>query len=187
VVAPPRLVRPWVPALIAVSVLLCTRSSIADHYVVPSGSMEPTVLTGDRIVVDKLAYGLRVPLTNLRVSEGSEPARGDVIVVASPETGIILLKRIAAVPGDMVEVIGGRVWIDGSPLLSDLGESISLERGGGPDLSRRRIPEGQYLLLGDNRGDSRDGRIFGLVDRGAILGRAVAVYARDGTPTWLGL
>lgn len=182
--------------LAAVAVVLVTRSSFADHYVVPSGSMEPTVEVGDQVCVSKIAYGLRVPTSHAYVVRGSTPARGDVVVLASPTDGQVLLKRVVAVPGDVVAVDAGHVTIDGVPapvserdggLVEELGgrdHPLGAEYGGGPDFGPTRVPANRFLVLGDNRGNSRDGRFFGWVDRDAILGRAVAVCLRDGMPVW---
>jgi signal peptidase I len=91
--------------------------------------------------------------------------------------GSVLLKRVVAVEGDLVEVRDGHVHIDGREVPE---ARISLDAGGGPDLAPVRVPRGKVLLLGDNRGNSRDGRTFGFVDREHVLGRAVSVVARDG-------
>jgi signal peptidase I len=188
-------VRGFASTLAFVLCALAARSSLADHYVVPTGSMLPTVQLGDHVFVDKRAFGLRVPFSSLYLS-GSGPSRFDVVVLESPEDGRILLKRVAAVPGDRVAVRGGRVVIDGAPaeLRADSGELqeilggrshlIQLDYGGGPELEETTIPAGMYLMLGDNRGDSHDGRDFGLVPRKAILGRAAGVFLRDGSFTW---
>jgi signal peptidase I len=158
------------------------RSSLADHYYVPSGSMKPTVEIGDRIVVNKLAYGLRVPFTDTLALRGSTPSRGDVVVLESPVDGITLLKRVVALPGDLVEVRGGRVVIRG--VVQPESHALGLERGGGPDFGPTVVPADRFLVLGDNRGDSMDGRFFGLVKRETILGKAAAVYVRDGKVGW---
>jgi signal peptidase I len=180
----------------AAAVVMVARASFADHYKVPSGSMEPTVEVGDQICVNKAAYGVRLPVTETYVVQGSAPARGDVVVLASPADGEVLLKRVVAVPGDVVEVRDGRVVIGGveAPVrevdggsVEELGgheHALGTGYGGGPDFGPTRVPEGRFLVLGDNRGNSRDGRFFGWVDRGAILGRAAAVCLRDGKPVW---
>ena len=104
----------------AAAVALTARASLADHYRVPSGSMEPTVHVGDRIVVSKLAYGLRLPLTETYLIRYGAPARGDVVVIEPPDDeskhatdsdiiGSVLLKRVVAVAGDLVEVRSGHV------------------------------------------------------------------------------
>ncbi len=188
--------REIVPVLVAAAVVLVARSSLADHYVVPSGSMEPTVQVGDQVCVSKIAYGLRVPTSHTYVVRGSAPARGDVVVLASPTDGEVLLKRVVAVPGDVVEVDSGHVTIDGVPVpvterdgalveeLGGRGHRLGAEYGGGPDFGPTRVPADRFLVLGDNRGNSRDGRFFGWVDREAILGRALAVCLRGNRPVW---
>lgn len=183
----------------ASAIVLVARASFADHYRVPSGSMEPTVAVGDQICVNKAAYGLRVPASEKYVLEGAGPARGDVVVLTSPTDGEVLLKRVVAVPGDVVEVSAGRVAIDGArapvhaedgAVVEEMGgkeHALSTEYGGGPDFGPTLVPKDAYLVLGDNRGNSRDGRYFGWVARGAILGKAVAVCLRGGKLVWKGL
>lgn len=184
--------------LVAGAIVLFARSSLADHYFVPSGSMEPTVHVDDRIFVNKLAYGVRVPLADVYAVELAQPARGDVVVLTSPEDGIVLLKRVVAIPGDRVRVVSGELELNGVhvPVASHDGgvverlgapHAISLDDGGGPDFGPVTLPRDRYLVLGDNRGNSKDGRFFGLVERDAIKGRAVAVIARSGHMTWIGL
>jgi signal peptidase I len=185
--------------LAAAAVALVARSSFADHYVVPTGSMLPTVQLQDHVLVSKLAYGVHLPLVSGYVARFSGPARGDVVVLNAPDTGIVLLKRVAAVPGDRVRVHGGELEVNGKPVPVDerdgvpyesLGatpHALDLSDGGGPDLGPLTLPADRYLVLGDNRGNSRDGRFFGLVDRNAILGHVEGVLIRGGRPTWIGL
>src|SRR5580704_4065024 len=90
--------RELVTACISLAIVVSARSSLADHYFVPSGSMLPTVEPDDHVLVDKLAYGLRVPLLNSYALHFAPPARGDVVVLLSPDDGIVLLKRVVAVP-----------------------------------------------------------------------------------------
>jgi signal peptidase I len=182
--------------LITSALILVARASFADHYRVPSGSMEPTVAVGDQICVNKLAYGLRVPASQSYLAYGADPARGDVVVLNSPTDGEVLLKRVVARPGDVVAVIAGVVSIDGVPMpthdepggrveeLDGRAHALNLDFGAGPELGPVRVPVGRYLVLGDNRGNSRDGRYFGWVERDAILGRAIAVCLREGRPAW---
>ena len=169
--------------------LLLARSSLADHYAVPSGSMLPSVEPGDHVFIDKRAFGLRLPLTHRYLGAMTLPRRGDVVVLDSPEReDVVLLKRVVALPGDVVEVRDGRLWLDGRPAqvsggpghLSEVLEAgahpLALEAGGGPDFGPMRLPPGRFLVLGDNRGNSHDGRDFGLVEGGRLLGRAVGLH-----------
>jgi signal peptidase I len=187
-----------IPAWIAVVlIVLGARSSLADHYEVPSGSMLPTVRIGDHVLVSKLAYGIRAPFVGY-LDQFHGPNRADVVVLESPENGIVLLKRVIAVPGDTIAVRSGRLWLNGQEIAveADHGElrellghvhTISLDEGGGPNFGPATMPAGKYLVLGDNRGDSRDGRFFGLVNRSAIFGRALRIYWRNGKPAWQSL
>ena len=162
------------------AVMLTARASFADHYRVPTGSMEPTVHVDDHVLVEKAAYGLRVPLTTTWLLRYGGPRRGDVVIVDTGEP-VVLLKRVAAIGGDVVAVRGGRVFLNGAPAEDP---NAGLEAGGGPDFGPERVPEGAVFVLGDNRGDSRDGRFFGFVAESRVLGRARAVVARDGRPSY---
>ena len=189
-----RVVREIARVLAFVLIFASARSTLADHYKVPSGSMEPTVETGDRIIVNKAAYGLHVPFTHAIEARFEGPQLGDVVVLDSPDEDKVLLKRVVATPGTTIEVRDGHITIDGTPApvvdgfeqLGNAHHRVSFANGGGPDFGPMMIPEDRYLVMGDNRGNSRDGRFFGLVTREAILGHAIAVYWRDG-PTWDGL
>jgi len=199
-----RRLRGWLPTLVMVGVLLTFRSSLADWYDVPSGSMQPTVLVGERIVVNKLAYGLTVPFTRCRVASWSEPRRGDVVTFPSPRDGQRLVKRVVAVGGDTVAMRGGRLWIGGRPVAyrATTAPSWPLSPDGGlahgwflealpgdephpvmtapgrpqlRDWGPVQVPAGQVLVLGDNRDDSADGRVFGFVSCEAIEGRVAGI------------
>jgi signal peptidase I len=116
----------------------------------------------------------------------------DVVVLRSPEDGHVLLKRVVGVPGDRIEVRNGRILLDGAAYeiregidemrerLGGRWHDVRLDHGGGSDLEPIQLPEGRYLVMGDNRGQSHDGREFGLVERGSIQGRAIAIYWRNG-------
>lgn len=158
--------------------LLTARSSFADHYVVPSGSMEQTLFPGDRVVVDKQAYGLRVPFTLVKFIDGAAPARGEVIIFDAPGDGTRLIKRIVAVGGDLLEVRRGHVFIDGLP--GDTSAALEMGSGGGPDVAPVRVPAGHVFAMGDSRGNSRDSRFFGFVREDQIYARAARVYYRSG-------
>lgn len=166
--------------------LLIARSSFADHYVVPSGSMEKTLHPGDRVFVDKRAYGLRVPFTLARIMPGDAPARGDVVVFDAPDDGTRLIKRIVAVGGDVLEVRDGHALVNG--VAHDEKAALELRMGGGPDIGPLRVPEGHVFVMGDFRGNSRDSRFFGFVREDRIYAKAERVYYRSGNGfVWLPL
>lgn len=187
-----------VPMAVMLGLLLAARDTLANHYQVPSGSMEPTLMPGDRVVVDMRAYGVRLPFTNKELLHTGEPQRGDVAVFNSPLDGTRLIKRVAAVGGDRVTLRDGHLSINGQPLrrgdngaLEDFGSravSLNLDQGGGPDIDGITIPAGKVLMLGDHRGNSADGRYFGLVNASEVYGKGAWVYYRRGDGfTWKSL
>jgi signal peptidase I len=198
---PRRIWQEWRGFLMFVVVMLVFRSAVADWNQVPSGSMLPAILVGDRIVVDKLAYDLRVPFTLLRLASWAEPRRGDVVTFTSPEDERLMVKRIVAVPGDRVSMQHNRLTINGQqagyePVTDPLtapppGQRLLRERILGSErvvlwrdeaatafaasFRTTEVPDGHYLVLGDNRDKSHDSRYFGFVPRHLILGKANAV------------
>ena len=168
--------------------ITAARSTLADHYYVPSGSMEFTLVAGDRVFVDKRAYGLRVPFTNIELTQGKPVLRGDVVIFDSPKDGTRLIKRIVAIGGDEVLIQNGHLAINGQwlasaddPAIEAFGNKrvqLNLADGGGPPLATK-VAEGMVLAIGDHRGNSADGRIFGAVAEEEIYGRAVAIYYRS--------
>ena len=184
--------------LVMLVLLTVARTSFANHYTVPTGSMEHTLMPGDHVVVDMSAYGLRVPFTDTTLIERGQPQRGDVAVFKSPVDGTRLIKRVVAVGGDRVSVIDGHLSIDDRPLAA-AGErdvewfgahraSLNLDAGGGPDVFDASIPAGQVLVMGDHRGNSQDGRYFGLVPAKSLYAKALGVYWRSGEgPVWKSL
>jgi signal peptidase I len=189
----------WISELTSLAVVLAAvtaaRSSLADHYYVPSGSMQYTLMDHDRVIVNKMAYGFRIPLTKIDIFGSSTPTRGDIAVFDSPEDGKTrLIKRVVAIGGDRVSVKNGQLSINGRPLgdrrvehFGDREALLNLTNGGGPDYEGV-VPEGMVLVMGDNRGNSNDGRKFGLIRERELFGRAVAIYYRRGEGfTWIPL
>jgi signal peptidase I len=200
--ATPSLIREWAPVLGFLLLILVARSTLADHYHVPSGSMEPSLMPGDHVLVDKAAYGYRLPFTQRVLWPAEAPRSGDVVIFDSPADGVRLIKRVVAVAGDVVAVRDGRVWINGEPRWAradvagdpaverydDRRIPLKLDAGGGPDFPSMRVPEGQVLVLGDHRGNSRDGRFFGFIPAASLYGKAEGVFWRRGAgPVWRGL
>ncbi len=178
----------------ALCVLFVGRASFADHYHVPSGSMEPTLRVKDHLAVDKRAYGLRIPLTHTWLTE-SEPTRGDVVVFDSPIDGKVMVKRLVGVPGDRIAFDGESLVLNGQrvaqeetadgarlELLPGAHHALHPEFDQGPSMDEQVIPPRYYLVMGDHRGNSADSRVWGLLPRENLLGRVVAVLysSREG-------
>ena len=195
----------WVKPLLVVALITgAFRSAIADWYVVPTGSMKPTIMEGDRVFVNKLAYDLRVPFMGAQVSHFKDPQRGDVIVLYSPYDGKRLVKRVIGIPGDTIEMRQSKLYVNGKlaeyqpinpKIINDIPEDarphydfFSEQFGQSshpvmitPFKSSIRnfyaldVPEGHYFVMGDNRDDSFDSRMFGFVARDRVVGKAMAV------------
>jgi signal peptidase I len=176
------------------------RTAVADWNPIPSGSMRPTILEGDVVFVNRLAFDVKVPLTDVIVAHTGAPKRGDIVTFTRPEDGMRLIKRIAAVPGDTIAMRDNRLSINGEAIdYAPLGNVVeTLAPGRVIDAERVRetfgtdahtiqwlshvasrssfapmvIPPDQYLMLGDNRDDSEDSRYFGLIPRERLIGRA---------------
>ncbi len=176
------------------------RLAIADWNPIPSGSMRPTLLEGDVVLVDRLAYDFKLPLTDTVVFELGAPQRGDVITFTSPKDGVRLIKRLIAVPGDVVEMRDEVLFINGSaceylnpsvasePLDNGITTPAirAIERSAEkehlvqvlPNIPATRsfgpiaVPQGAYFFLGDNRDNSADSRFIGVVPRHLLIGRA---------------
>ncbi|HJQ37549.1 MAG TPA: signal peptidase I [Thermoanaerobaculia bacterium] len=175
------------------------RSALADWNDVPTGSMKPTIQEGDRVVVNKLAYDLKIPFTTVNVWKWGDPKRGDIVVLFSPKDGTRLVKRVVALPGDRVEMRDNQLFINGqlakqSPITfvssEDQGPAyvldedlsghmhkimISPEIGATRSFGPIAVPAGHYFVLGDNRDNSNDSRYIGFIERRRIVGEAVAV------------
>lgn len=196
-------IRSWVVAFaVAFAILGPFRSAVADWYDVPSGSMEPTILPGDRIVANKLAYGLRLPFTFTWLATWGEPRPGEIVILHSPKDGTRLVKRLVAGPGDTVEMRDNHLFLNGRAVvyspISDAqigphedrqGRRFAAEQLGshthavmatlGTPAIRTfgplSVPQGQYFVMGDNRDNSGDSRYFGFVSRDQIVGRSSAI------------
>jgi signal peptidase I len=198
--------------------LLLFRSAVLDWNVVPSGSMKPTILEGDYILVNKLAYDLKVPFSDRRLLSWGGPRRVDIVVFTPPGEQDRYVKRVVGLPGDTVELRDNRLLVNGvpadyeplapggardAPPEADLGNVFAREVLAGrghriqllPDAPGRgwfgpvKVPAGHYFVMGDNRDDSKDSRVFGPVARERIAGRVSVVALsldpwRNRLPRW---
>jgi signal peptidase I len=190
-----------------ITFMLCMvvfRSAVADWNVVPTGSMQPTIRIGDRILVDKLAYDVRLPLTHVSLLHLADPQRGDIVVLDSQAAHERLVKRVIGLPGDRVAMRGNVIFINGHVARYVAGSyagihddqrdpaHYEIEHYGVMRHASRlsdyrpspasnfgpvQVPLGHYLLLGDDRDNSMDSRYFGFFPRNAIVGRARHVVA----------
>ena len=180
--------------------MIIFRSALADWNVVPTGSMNPTILEGDRILVNKLAYDFKIPLTHISIYKFGDPRRGDIVIFDSKVADTRLVKRVIGLPGDTVEMRDNRLTINGIEarysnveyaadaifaIESDVSMShrIELARTGGSRLSTFgpvKVPKDRYLVLGDNRDNSADSRVYGFIPREEIVGNArTIVFSLD--------
>ncbi len=186
--------RYWRSPILFIAVMLLFRSAIADWNQVPSASMEPSILIGDRIVVDKLAYQMRIPFTQLPLAQLGEPQIGDVVTFVSPKDQRLLVKRVIARPGDTVEMLNNRLRVNGEnagyallgrdaasgkqhwrETIGASSHQIALtehRHNTYQSFPEIKLPPDQFLMLGDNRDNSEDSRVIGLVDRRLLVGRA---------------
>jgi signal peptidase I len=179
------------------------RTAVADYNPVPSGSMHPNILEGDVVLVNRLAYDIKVPLTDIVIARRGDPQRGDIVTFSSPRDGMRLIKRVIGLPGDCIAMRDKRLWVNGRAVdyLPDgvvreqtragatlhalrLRELLGPHRydiqwlagvSGAGDFTPITIPPDEYLMLGDNRDDSADSRYIGLVPRRLLIGRAERV------------
>lgn len=176
--------------LLFLGLMFCFRSAIADWNDVPSGSMKPTLIEGDRIGLNKMAYDLRIPFTHISLYKIADPARGDIAVFDSKVAGKRLVKRVIGVPGDTVAMQNNRLFINGQAIdYTATSNGDWLEHLPGKNHIVRTdpnaqtyanfdpvtVPEGQYLMLGDNRDNSADSRVIGFVPRSEFVGRSRSV------------
>lgn len=197
-------IREWWSLIIFAFFLFAGRSAIADWNRIPSSSMEPSIYIGDLVLVNKLAYDLKVPFTTMHVAEWAEPKRGEIVVFYKPQDNMRMIKRVIGTPGDVIEMKDNYLIINGQmaqyeKVSTPLNYKLPSEERDLAVVATERLPEkthtvmalpsqpamrsfgpikvpaGQFLMLGDNRDNSGDSRYFGLVPRKQIVGRAERV------------
>ncbi len=158
----------------AVFLALIVRTFIIQSYHIPSGSMKDTLLKGDFLFATKFIYGAKVPFVDVRLPAVREPERGDIVIFKFPgDRKTDYIKRCIALPGEVVEIKGKSVYIDGKKLDEDYTKYI---RGGKKDYGPERVPEGHIFVLGDNRDNSYDSRFWGPLDKKLLRGEALFLY-----------
>ncbi|WP_111641871.1 signal peptidase I [Marinimicrobium alkaliphilum] len=180
--------------ILFIALMLIFRSAVADWSDVPTGSMKPTIVEGDRIFVNKLAYDIRIPFTKVSLFTFSDPVRGDIVIFDSKASGKRLVKRVVGSPGDIIELNDNILTINGEQLdyvtitssastvdklenMPGIEHVVRIDKRGSRLSSFRslEVPSEHYLVLGDNRDNSVDSRVIGFVPRNEIVGRSRSV------------
>jgi len=167
------------------------RSAVADWYTVPTGSMQPTIQEGDRVVVNKMAYDLRLPFTEVTLASLDIPKRGEIVVFESQAAEMRLIKRVIGLPGDVVAMKNEIIQVNGKSLsyksstkdsaietIGDIRHHINIDNTASDRLSNFSpvtVPQGHYLVLGDNRRHSADSRVYGFIPHNELRGKATAI------------
>lgn len=174
-----KLIIEYVEALIVAAALaMVIRAFVLQPYTIPSGSMLNTLLIGDCVLVQKYAYGVKLPFTNEYLLDYGEPERGDVVVFEyPPNPSQDYIKRIVGLPGDTVTVRDKQLYVNGVKavepyVIHTRPDEILPQNNFGP----YKVPEGHYFMMGDNRDDSSDSRVWGPVKRDALVGKAWRLY-----------
>jgi len=168
-------------AVIAVLLALFIRTFVVQAFKIPSGSMEPTLLVGDHILVNKFLYGIKIPFIQKTLVPITNPQRGDVMVFIYPvDPSKDFIKRVIGLAGDKVEMIGKTVYINGKPYDDPHGY---YSPAGGPGESSARehfgpfsVPKDHLFVMGDNRNHSYDSRYWGFVPIESVKGKAFIIY-----------
>jgi signal peptidase I len=170
------------PFIMAVLIALFIRTFVVQAFEIPSGSMEPTLLVGDYLLVNKFIYGIRIPYTNVKFLQFKKPRRGDVIVFIFPlDPSKDFIKRVIGTEGEKVEIIHNKIYINdrlindpwGHFVINDFPRSyLQRMENFGPVI----VPKDSLFVLGDNRDNSEDSRFWGFLNVNAVLGKAFVMY-----------
>ncbi|MCM8783019.1 MAG: signal peptidase I [Candidatus Omnitrophica bacterium] len=174
-------IREWIESiLIAFLMAMVIRTFVVQAFKIPTGSMQPTLLVGDHILVNKFIYGLRIPFSGKRIHIPGlrSPRRGEVVVFIYPEEPKKdFIKRLVAFEGERVRIKDGRIYINGSPLEEGVFARIYYyNRGIYGNTEEVIVPKGCYYVLGDNSSSSQDSRYWGFVPDKNLLGKAFLIY-----------
>jgi signal peptidase I len=177
---------------LAIILALFLKTSVVEAYKIPTASMEDTLLVGDFLLANKFIYGARLPLVNWRLPAFREPERGDVVIFIYPGDGVTkYIKRCVGTPGDTVVVRDKKLYVNGRRFPDEAyAKYIDRTRSGQPNIQRRRpggqntrdnfgpyvVPPNSYFMMGDNRDNSSDSRVWQSVHKNLILGEAIMVH-----------
>ncbi len=168
---------------VALFIALFLRTAVVQARIIPSGSMEDTLLVGDYLFINKFVYGYHLPLTQGRILAIREPARGDIVVFDPPfRSSNAFIKRVIAVPGETVEIRGKSVLIDGRRLHESYTRFADGRAEDGllpmrDNMPPLKVPPGKLFVMGDNRDRSYDSRFWGFVDLDDVIGKAMVIGA----------
>ena len=170
----------WIEsALVALILALVIRTFIVQAFKIPTGSMQPTLMVGDAILVNKFLYGAKVPFTHWKLPIVREPARGDVIVFIYPQDPKKdFIKRMVGLPGETVEIRNGSIYVNDQPVVGpQFNGRYYYNRGEFGDAGVKiTVPPKSYFVLGDNSNSSQDSRYWGFVPQENIRGKAMVIY-----------
>lgn len=182
----------YTEAIITALILaLLIRAYVVQAFKIPSGSMIPTLLIGDHILVNKFIYGTKIPFTDTKILSFSEPGKGDIIVFRYPENPEKdFIKRVVATEGDVIEERNKVVYVNGKPLNEPYVRHYDkFVRPGGFDARDNfdpvTVPEGTLFVMGDNRDQSYDSRYWGFVPLKEIRGKALIIYWSWDPDNWV--
>jgi signal peptidase I len=166
--------------IIALLLALFVREFLVQAFKIPSGSMIPTLLIGDHILVNKFIYGIKMPFTGRVIIPVKEPARNDIVVFKYPRNpSQDYIKRVIGLPGDTIEIINKKIYINGNPLANDYGiflDNRIMNEGPRDNFGPVTVPPHSLFVMGDNRDNSADSRFWRFVDYRDIKGKAFILY-----------
>ena len=172
--------REWIESIVIAFILaMFIRTFFIQAFKIPSGSMRMTLMEGDRLIVNKMCYGIKIPFTKIRLPHYNAPKRGDIVVFLFPgDDKRDFIKRLIANGGEKVEIKDGRIYVNGKVVDEPRIKNVYYYNRGsyGQENNPVTVPQGYLFVLGDNSGSSNDSRFWGFVPDDHLIGRAELVY-----------